>query len=52
MCFASISPQFKENDTNNIQVDEYNMFVIVTRPVCNVIKNQHRCMYEVENGFN
>ena len=49
--FASISPHLKENDTNNIQIDEYNRLCSVIYPICNVIKTQHRCLYDIENGF-
>ena len=49
--FASISPQSKEYNIKNIQVDEYNRFVSVICPICNVIKIQNRCLHEVENGF-
>ena len=45
--FASISPQFKEIDTNNILIDEYNRFIRVICPICNVIKPQHRHLYEI-----
>ena len=47
--FASISPQFKEKDTNNIQIDEYNRFVSAICPIYNVIKTQHTCLYEIEH---
>ena len=42
---------FNENEQENIEVDEFNRFVSISCSVCKSIKTQHRCLYEVKQGF-